>query len=102
MNLFRGSAIFLTQLPLLLVLGGRFDLLFGFNRTDSGFALLALLFVSVPLLNLIWLIVEQGITMLAILGLWFGAAARGMPLVALVFLVESLAIDLYIASHARM
>jgi hypothetical protein len=58
MNIIRGTTILLTQLPLILFWGAKFDMLFGFNHTDSGFAVLLLLFVAVPLLNLCWLIAE--------------------------------------------
>ena len=101
MNIFRGVAIFLTQVPLIIFAGAKFDLLFGFNRMDSGFGLLLLLFVVVPLLNLSWLIAE------IIRSVKFSrhqsrAISVLMPLVAIFFFVESIAIDLYIASHARM
>lgn len=58
MSIIRGTAIFLTQLPLILFWGAKFDMLFGFNRMDSGFAVLLMLFISVPLLNMCWLIAE--------------------------------------------
>jgi hypothetical protein len=101
MNIFRGIVIILTQVPLILFIGAKFDLIFGFNRMDSGFGLLIFLFVFIPLLNLSWVITEtirsfmfyrhQGKTV-----------TFSMPLIAVAFLIESLAIDLYIASHARM
>ena len=101
MNIFRGIAIFLTQLPLILFVGGKLDLIFGFNRMDSGFTLLLFLFVLVPPLNLSWLITE------IIRSVKFSrhqsrAATFLMPLIAVFFFVESIAIDLFIASHARM
>ncbi|MGD8944163.1 MAG: hypothetical protein PVJ37_12910, partial [Desulfobacterales bacterium] len=57
-NKWRGIAILLTQLPLILFLGAKYDLLFGFNRLDSGFTFLLFLFVLLPPLNLAWLITE--------------------------------------------
>ena len=101
MNLFRGIAIFLTQLPLILFVGAKYDLIFGFNRMDSGFTLLLFLFVLVPLLNLSWVITE------IIRSVRFSKGqSRGvillMPLIAVFFFIQSIAIDLYIASHARM
>jgi len=91
----------LTQLPLVLFVGAKYDLIFGFNRMDSGFAVLLFLFVSAPLLNLSWLIAEI-VRSLKDFRRRRKAAVFLLPLVALFFLLESLAIDLYIASHARM
>ena len=44
---------------MVLFIGGKFDLLFGFNQADSGFILLLSLFVLVFLLNLAWLIIIE-------------------------------------------
>ncbi len=101
MKVFRGAAILLTQLPLLLFVGAKYDLLFGFNRMDSGFGLLVFLFLSVPLLNLAWLVVEI-VRSVKLSGQQSRAATFLIPLVPVFFLLESLAIDLYIAAHARM
>ena len=101
MNIFRGVAICLTQVPLILFVGAKFDLLFGFNRMDSGFGVLLLLFIVVPLLNLSWLIAEI-IRSIKFSSHQSRAINVLMPLVAILFFVESIAIDLYIASHARM
>jgi hypothetical protein len=100
-NIFRGIAIFFTQLPLILFLGAKFDLIFGFNRMDSGFALLLLLFVLIPLLNLSWLVTEI-IRSVKLSGQQSRTLRYIMPLIAVFFLIESISIDLYIASHARM
>lgn len=94
-------AIVLTQLPLILFLGAKFDLVFGFNRMDSGFTVLLLLFLAVPMLNLTWLAVEI-IRSARFSGRESKAVTIGMPLVAAFFLLEAVAVDLYIASHARM
>ena len=101
MKILRGISILLPQVLILLFIGARFDLLFGFNRTDAGFNTLLFLFVLVPTINLIWLIVEIIISM--------RAAKRHdrrmsflLPGLALFFFLESLFIDLYISSHARM
>ena len=101
MNLVRAAAIILTQLPLVLFLGAKYDLIFGFNRMDAGFGTLLFLFFAVPLLNLGWTVAE-------IVRAWRAPTPRPVraallwPLLAAVFLLESLATDLYIASHARM
>ncbi len=101
LNTFRGIAIFLTQLPLILFVGGKYDLLFGFNRMDSGFTLLLYLFLLVPPLNLTWIIIEI-IRSVKLSRHPIRAATFLMPLIAVFFFVESIAIDLYMASHARM
>ena len=99
MNLFRAAAILLTQLPLVLFLGAKYDLIFGFNRMDAGFGTLLFLFFAAPLINLCWTAAE-------IVRAWRSSASRAAalrwPLIAAVLLLESLATDLYIASHARM
>jgi hypothetical protein len=86
---------------MILFIGGKFDLLFGFNQTHSGFTLLISLFVLAPLLNLAWLIIE--ITLSVKL---FRHRNRAfsflLPLIAVFFFVESIAIDLYLLSQARM
>jgi hypothetical protein len=101
MKIFRGIAIFLTQLPLILFVGARYDLLFGFNRMDSGFATLLFLFVAVPLINLSWLLAES-VQFVRLSRRRNRLASFSMPLVALFFMAEAIAVDLYIASHARM
>ena len=101
MDIFRGITIFLTQLPLILFLGAKFDLIFGFNHMDSGFGLLLFLFVSIPLLNLAWLVIEI-IRSVKLSGQQSRVITFLMPLVAVLFFIESMAIDLYIASYARM
>jgi hypothetical protein len=68
---------------------------------DAGFTLLLLLFSLVPPLNMSWLITEN-IRSVRLSRDQRGAAAFFMPFVAGFFLIESVAIDLYIASHARM
>ncbi len=100
-NFFRGAAIFLTQLPMMLYVGAKFDLLFGFNQTHAGFATLLILIVSVPLLNLSWLIAE------IVLSIKQSKQRSGslsilMLLIALFFLLESIAIDLFLVSQMRM
>jgi hypothetical protein len=102
LNIFRGIAIFLTQLPLILFVGAKFDLIFGFNRMDSGFTLLLCLFVLVPLLNLSWIITEIILFIKLLRRHQVSALSILLPLIAVFFFIESIAIDLYILSHARM
>ena len=99
--MFRGIVIFLTQLLLILFVGAKFDLIFGFNRMDLGFTLLLFLFVLIPPLNLSWLITEI-VRSVKLSRHQSRAATFLMPLIAVFFLIESIAIDLYIASQARM
>jgi len=100
-NFFRGIAVLLTQSTIIYYAAGTRDLLFGFNQTTAGLVTLLLLLVSAPLLNLSWLVVEikrafkqfrhreSPVFLL-------------MPLVAVLFLVESVAIDGYILAQVRM
>lgn len=88
-------------MPLILFVGAKFDLIFGFNRMDSGLTVLLFLFVLAPLLNLSWLITEI-IRSVKLSRHRIIAASFLMPLIAVFFFMESLAIDLYILSHARM
>ncbi|PLX98279.1 MAG: hypothetical protein C0623_13225 [Desulfuromonas sp.] len=101
MNLLRAMAIMLTQLPLLYYELGRRDLLGGFNQTDHGLGLLVGLFVVVPIGNFIWLVSEtvRSFRKTRKPGL---NRAMALPFVALLMLFESLAIDLYLLSQARM
>ena len=93
--------IFLTQVPLILFVGAKFDLIFGFNRMDSGFTILLSLFVLLPFLNMSWLLTEI-IRSVKSFRHQKSAVTFIMPLIAVFFLIKSIAIDLYIASHARM
>lgn len=101
MNLFRAIAITLTQLPILYFEAGRRDMLGGFNQTDEGFGLLIGLFIVVPLVNLVWLGVETSKTFKKTREVGFNKSLP-LPFVALFFLLEALAIDLYLLSHLRM
>jgi len=101
LNIFRVIAILLTQLPLILFVGAKYDLIFGFNRMNSGFTLLLYLFLLVPPLNLSWLIIEI-IRSVKLFRHQDKAVSFLMPCMAVFFLMESLAIDLYLLSHARM
>jgi hypothetical protein len=93
--------ILLTQLPMILYVGAKYDLIFGFNRMDSGFTILLLLFVLVPLLNLSWLITEI-ILSVKLFKHRDRAVSFLMPLIAVFFFIESIAIDLYLLSQVRM
>lgn len=58
MLLLRIIAIALPQTLVLMLIGGWFDLLGGWNHTDSGFGILILLFLLNPVVVVIYLIIE--------------------------------------------
>jgi hypothetical protein len=101
LNILRSIAILLPQLLFLLNVGARFDLLFGFNRTDSGFTTLLFLFVLAPAVTLVWLIVGI-ILSVKMAKREKGAMSLRLPGLALLFFLESLLIDILILSDARM
>lgn len=102
MNIFRGVAIFFTQLPILLYVGGSFDLLFVFNQTDAGFnTLLFLSFFVVPILNLSWLIAEIRLSV-RMSRHQHRAIYFLMLIIPVFFFVESIAVDHYLLSQVRM
>jgi hypothetical protein len=86
---------------MILFIGAKFDLIFGFNRMDSGFSILLFLFLLVPPLNLAWLIIEI-IRSVKLFRRQNKAVSFLMPCMALFFLMESIAIDLYLITQARM
>ncbi len=93
--------ILLTQLPILLFIGGTLDLLFGFNQTSAGFDTLLFLFFVVPILNLSWLIAEIRLAVkMSRPRNWLMSFL--LPGIALFFFIESIAIDLYLLSQMRM
>ncbi|MES9857583.1 MAG: hypothetical protein ABW166_13405 [Sedimenticola sp.] len=101
LNTLRSIAISTTQLPIIYFIAGANDLLFGFNQTDAGFGLMILLFVFVPIINLIWITTE--IKRLVKRTKEHGQlASMQMTGIALFFFVESIAIDLYLLSQVRM
>ncbi len=101
MKFFRVFAISSPQLLILLDLGARFDLLFGFNRTDYGFTILLFLFVLVPLINLSWLLTEIIISV-RLAKRQNRAISFLMPGLAFLFFLESVFVDIFLLSQARM
>lgn len=97
----RASAISLPQLVILLDLGARFDLLFGFNNTDTAFTVLLVLLALAPALNLTWFVVETTASIRPD-GPRYGARSFLMPVLALLFFLEAVLIDIYVLLHARM
>lgn len=101
LNLFRGLAALLPQLTLLYFVAGSRDWLGGFNQSGAGFTTLLVLVVAAPLLCLAWMIVEARYAFRHFRNRKVLALILG-PLLAMVFLLEALTVDLYILSHARM
>ena len=101
MSVLRVIAISLPQLLVLLDVGARFDLLLGFNRTDYGFSILLFLFVVTPLITLSWLVAEI-IRSLRIARRSKSTISFLMPGVALLFFAESVLVDIFLLSQARM
>ena len=97
----RISAIIGTQLPILLFYGGTHDLLFGFNQTNEGFTTMIALFVLVPILNLTWLVIETKRSYKLTKEKGFNKSMM-LPFVALFFLLEALAIDVFLLGQLRM
>jgi len=92
---------FLTQMPILLFFGARFDLLFGFNQTDAGWHLLLLLLLLVPILNILWFVTGMALLVSRVRNK-NAAFSFWLPLIALFFLMEAVAIDIYLLSQMRM
>jgi hypothetical protein len=90
MKILRWLAVLLPQLLVVLLLGSRFDLLFGWNNTDAATGTLMALFVLSPLVTGARLIAE-----------WF-AGNRGSRIVAAFLFAEALAINTYILSQLKM
>lgn len=101
LKVFRVIAISLPQLLLLLDVGARFDLLFGFNRTDYGFTLLLFLFVLVPFVSLSWFLGEV-IMAVRLARRQDKKMSFRMPGLALLILAEAVLFDLFLLSQARM
>jgi hypothetical protein len=101
LNIFRGIAILLPQLLILLDVGARLDFLFGFNRTDAGFSTLLLLLLLAPAITLIWFIVELIIS-IRVVKRQKSAISFRLPALAMLFFLESLGIDIYMVLHFKM
>ena len=93
-------ALLLPQVLLLLMVGGRFDLLGGWNHTDAAFGTLVVLFVATPLLTAAWWVVE-----LIVFRRHGNAGSPATPRrvwLAAAVLAESLAINFFMLSQLRM
>lgn len=101
MQLLRITGIALPQLLALLVAGGYFDLLGGWNHSDSAFGTLIVLLLLAPLSTLALLIAEGARYISSFRKERPRRNARGVIL-ATGLLVEALALDLLVISQARM
>ena len=99
-NALGAVALLLPQVLLLLMVGGRFDLLGGWNHTDAAFGTLIVLFVVTPLVTAAWWIVELIVHRRQ--GNAGSPSASGRVWLAAAVLVESLAINFFILSQLRM
>lgn len=91
----------LPQLLIILIVGARFDLLGGFNRTDAGFGTLMTLFLVTPVATLVLLVVEVTRYILQVRRK-DPAKSFMMAALAIFLFLEALAVDLYILSSLRM
>lgn len=101
MTFFRIIVALLPQVLILLFVGGSFDLLGGFNRTDAGFTTLIALFLVTPVATLVLLAVEI-VRYILKAGRKDATRSFAMPAVAILLFFETLAVDLYILSQFRM
>ena len=101
MSLLRIAGIVLPQLLALLVAGAYFDLLGGWNHSDSAFGTLIVLFLLAPLATLVLLTAEGARYIRRFRQEKHQRTARAIIL-ASVLLVEALALDLLVISQAGM
>jgi hypothetical protein len=85
----------------LLLVGGRFDLLGGLNRTDTGLNVLILLFLVTPVATAFLLVVEMVRYSLRVMR---GIEPRSfaMPGLAILLFLEAIVIDVFVISQVRM
>jgi hypothetical protein len=95
MKMLRLLALLLPQLLVLLLIGGSFDLLGGWNKTDEAFSLLVILFLFNPLIT-------GGFLAIAMARRRREAAPPTDLALASVLLAESLLTNLLILSQVRM
>jgi len=101
LRVFRYIAALVPQVLFVLIVGARFDLLCGFNRTDAGFSTLLYLLVSAPAVTLVWLILEM-VPSVRLLGQRDGVSSCRLPGLAFFIFLESAGMVIYMALHFRM
>ncbi|MGH9960922.1 MAG: hypothetical protein ACREBC_28030 [Pyrinomonadaceae bacterium] len=95
MAAFRIIVALLPQILLLMLIGGKLDLLGGWNHTDSAFGVLITLFLVTPVATAILLIVET-VKYRKVTGSYLQSGF------AVLLFLEALAIDSFILSQVRM
>jgi hypothetical protein len=100
-RVFRAIVALLPQILLLLLVGDRFDLLGGWNRTDTGLNVLILLFLVTPVATAFLLVVEMVRYSLRVMR---GIEPRSlaMPGLAILLFLEAIVIDVFVMSQVRM
>lgn len=101
MAIFRIIVALLPQILFLLLLGGKLDLLGGWNHTDSAFGVLIVLFLVTPVATAILLIVET-IKYRKHVNEEKETRSSVMPGFAIFLFLEALVIDIFILSQVRM
>lgn len=99
MTLLRWLGLALPQLLLLLLLGGRFDLLGGWNHGDTAMGTLLILLVATPVVTGSWLAAEWVVRRRPVPG---GAVRTGRVRWAAAMFAESLLLNLWVLSQLRM
>ena len=99
--IFRIIAVALPQLIIFLLLGGRFDILGGFNKTDAGTGTLVFLFLITPIIALLFLIIEI-IKYRRLVRHNKGSGSLLWRNIAIFIFIESIAINLFILSSLKM
>lgn len=101
MLVFRTIVASLPQILVLLLVGGKLDLLGGWNHTDSAFGVLIALFLVTPVATAILLVVET-IRYRNHVKREKETRSFLIPGFAIVLFFEALAIDIFIPSQLRM
>jgi hypothetical protein len=103
-NVLRFVVALLPQLLILMLVGARFDLLGGLNRTDTGTGILLLLFLLTPIATAMLLVVEVWRRRSRNRDERASASDRSGRMVALAaaLLVQSLVLDVFILTQLRM
>lgn len=101
MRIFRWIAYSLPQVLIILILGGRFDLLFGLNHTETGF----MLFITVALVSPVVVALLMSVELILYSYRQRDLNSRPsfrMPAISIILVIETLALDIYILSLVRM
>lgn len=104
MAAFRLLVAILPQALLMMLVGARFDLLGGLNRSDLGLGILLTLFIVTPVLAVVLLTFEvvRLRRMRPDVDRASAARSRVGVVLAVLLLVEAIFLDLYILSQLRM